>query len=67
MSEEITQEEESLITLMWFNLRTAKIERQRPGYSFTAELCEILAADYFIQLYKLQGGHKYDHLVLVER
>lgn len=64
---EIKQQEDNLIVLMMHNLRVAKVERQRKGYSFTAELCEILAADYFIQLYKLQGGHKYDHLKLVER
>lgn len=63
----ITEQENSLIVLMMYNLRTARIERKRPGYSFTAQLCEILACDYFIRLYKLQGGHKYDHIVLVER
>lgn len=63
----ITQEEQNLIVLMWHNLRIARIERQRSGYGFTAELCEILAADYFISLYKLQGGHKFDDIILVKR
>ena len=56
LSLKITPQESSLIILLMDSLHQARFERSRKDgdYSFTADLLEECAKNYFLSLYSLQ-------------